>query len=203
MWRWRIIRRFQSGTEDFLRAVFLQACLCYFRGPRLCWQGTFLLGHYAAMEAADSGTFQSASKTAEQKIAKRWRRKINTPACSLKRIHRRSCAEGPGLHQEPGGTTQTIVFEGSSCPARQQKPNKVDGRVGGRRQSGRLEREKKKQRGNNEAKSPTAFSRVMNVELIYFPCSSADSAQARRNRARTVECRARHWPGVGQTDSSG
>lgn len=60
---------------------FCRFCLCYFRGPRLCWQGTFLLGHYAAMEAAGSGTFQSASKTAEQKIAKRWRRRINTAAC--------------------------------------------------------------------------------------------------------------------------
>lgn len=35
-------------------------------------------------------------------------------------------------------------------------------------------RKKKKQGANNEAKSPTAFSCVMNVELIYFPCSSAD-----------------------------
>lgn len=127
-----------------LRCIFA-GCLCYFKGPRLCWQGTFLLGHYAAMEAAGSGTFQSASKTAEQKIAKRWRRKINTPACSLKRIHWRSSAEGSGLHEEPAGTRQRIVFEGSSCPARQQKLNEVDGRVGGRKQSGRLEKKKKKQ----------------------------------------------------------
>lgn len=56
----------------------------------------------------------------------------------------------------------------------------------------------KKQGANNEAKSPTALSCVMNVELIYFPCGKADFAQA-RNRARSVEYHARRWPGVGQT----
>lgn len=131
-----IMWRLRNATDCFQCRVFLQVCLCYFRGPRLCWQGTFLLGHYAAMEAAVSGTFQSASETAEQKIAKRWRRKINTAAGSLKRIHRRSSAERFGLLVEPGGTGQRIVFEGSSCTARQRKRNKVDGRVGGRKQSG-------------------------------------------------------------------